>query len=121
MAFGNSFNENERCLLAGYDNGDVKLFDLRTNTCAFLSLTDESIYISLKHSSASPSCTYTSDIIDPIRMHWQYCFLCSHTFQQLLDHILPLTRQLVWLCNAGRLTSAYRGHTKDAADEGCKV
>ena len=33
MAFGNAFNEHERCLLAGYDNGDLKLFDLRTNTC----------------------------------------------------------------------------------------
>ncbi|RHY89876.1 hypothetical protein DYB37_001599 [Aphanomyces astaci] len=29
---GNSFNDDERCLAAGYDNGDVKLFDLRTNT-----------------------------------------------------------------------------------------
>lgn len=31
MAFGNSHNDDERCVLAGYDNGDVKLFDLRTN------------------------------------------------------------------------------------------
>lgn len=31
MAIGNSFNDDERCVLAGYDNGDVKLFDLRTN------------------------------------------------------------------------------------------
>ena len=30
LAFGNSFNDQERCLAAGYDNGDVKLFDLRT-------------------------------------------------------------------------------------------
>ena len=32
VAFGNSFNESERCVAAGYDNGDVKLFDLRTMT-----------------------------------------------------------------------------------------
>lgn len=31
VAFGNSHNDDERCVLAGYDNGDVKLFDLRTN------------------------------------------------------------------------------------------
>mmetsp|Transcript_69846 Transcript_69846/g.221264 ORF Transcript_69846/g.221264 Transcript_69846/m.221264 type:complete len:359 (-) Transcript_69846:112-1188(-) len=31
VAFGNSFNDDERAVLAGYDNGDVKLFDLRTN------------------------------------------------------------------------------------------
>lgn len=31
MAFGNSYNDEERCVLAGYDNGDVKLFDLRMN------------------------------------------------------------------------------------------
>lgn len=31
VAIGNSFNDDERCVLAGYDNGDVKLFDLRTN------------------------------------------------------------------------------------------
>lgn len=31
VAFGNSFNSEERCLASGYDNGDVKLFDLRTN------------------------------------------------------------------------------------------
>ena len=32
VALGNSFDDEERCLLAGYDNGDVKMFDLRTNT-----------------------------------------------------------------------------------------
>ncbi|KAG1665441.1 hypothetical protein FOA52_005783 [Chlamydomonas sp. UWO 241] len=31
VAFGNSFNDEERCVLAGYDNGDVKMFDLRMN------------------------------------------------------------------------------------------
>lgn len=30
VAFGNSFNNEERCVCAGYDNGDLKLFDLRT-------------------------------------------------------------------------------------------
>ena len=29
---GNSFSDDERCVCAGYDNGDVKLFDLRTMT-----------------------------------------------------------------------------------------
>jgi WD40 repeat protein len=28
-AFGDSWNDEERCVAAGYDNGDVKLFDLR--------------------------------------------------------------------------------------------
>lgn len=31
VAFGNSFNDSERCVAAGYDNGDVKLFDLRAS------------------------------------------------------------------------------------------
>uniref|UniRef100_A0A7S2QTR2 WD repeat-containing protein 92 n=1 Tax=Chlamydomonas chlamydogama TaxID=225041 RepID=A0A7S2QTR2_9CHLO len=31
VAFGNSYNNEERCVLAGYDNGDVKMFDLRMN------------------------------------------------------------------------------------------
>lgn len=31
VAFGNSYNDEERCVLAGYDNGDIKLFDLRFN------------------------------------------------------------------------------------------
>jgi hypothetical protein len=31
VAFGNAFNDEERCLAAGYDNGDVKVFDLRMN------------------------------------------------------------------------------------------
>lgn len=34
-SFGNSFNADERCLAAGYDNGDIKLFDLRKNCLAF--------------------------------------------------------------------------------------
>jgi WD40 repeat protein len=32
VALGNSFNDSERVLCAGYDNGDIKMFDLRTNT-----------------------------------------------------------------------------------------
>jgi WD40 repeat protein len=31
LGFGNSYNDTERVLAAGYDNGDIKLFDLRTN------------------------------------------------------------------------------------------
>ena len=31
VAFGNCYNDQERVLAAGYDNGDIKLFDLRTN------------------------------------------------------------------------------------------
>lgn len=26
---GNAFNDQDRCVCAGYDNGDIKLFDLR--------------------------------------------------------------------------------------------
>lgn len=29
VAFGNSYNNDERCVCAGFDNGDVKVFDLR--------------------------------------------------------------------------------------------
>lgn len=31
VGFGNSWNDNERSIVAGYDNGDLKLFDLRKN------------------------------------------------------------------------------------------
>ncbi len=31
VAIGNSHNDEERCVLAGFDNGDVKMFDLRAN------------------------------------------------------------------------------------------
>lgn len=29
VSFGNSYNEQERCIVAGYDNGDIKIYDLR--------------------------------------------------------------------------------------------
>ncbi|XP_033632495.1 WD repeat-containing protein 92-like [Asterias rubens] len=29
VAFGHAHNESDRCIAAGYDNGDIKLFDLR--------------------------------------------------------------------------------------------
>lgn len=32
VAFGNSYNSEERVVAAGYDNGDVKIFDLRAMT-----------------------------------------------------------------------------------------
>eukprot|EP00606_Chrysophyceae_sp_TOSAG23-5_P000743 GSChrysophyteH2.ASY1.ANO1.1410.1 assembled CDS len=35
VAFGNSFSDEDRCIVAGYDNGDVKLFDLRTHTMRY--------------------------------------------------------------------------------------
>lgn len=35
VAFGNSFSDEERCIAAGYDNGDVKLFDLRANAMRY--------------------------------------------------------------------------------------
>lgn len=35
VAFGNSCNDSERSIMAGFDNGDIKLYDLRTNTIRF--------------------------------------------------------------------------------------
>ena len=35
VAFGNSHSDEDRCIVAGYDNGDVKLFDLRTNSIRY--------------------------------------------------------------------------------------
>jgi WD40 repeat protein len=32
VAFGNSYNDSDRVAVAGYENGDLKFFDLRTNT-----------------------------------------------------------------------------------------
>jgi hypothetical protein len=32
VTFGDSFDDDHRCICAGYDNGDVKLFDLRTSS-----------------------------------------------------------------------------------------
>ena len=29
VAFGNSYNNEERVVAAGYDNGDIKIFDLK--------------------------------------------------------------------------------------------
>ncbi|XP_010772809.1 dynein axonemal assembly factor 10, partial [Notothenia coriiceps] len=29
VALGHAFNDQDRCVCAGYDNGDIKLFDLR--------------------------------------------------------------------------------------------
>lgn len=31
VSFGNSYNLDERTIVAGYDNGDVKIFDLNKN------------------------------------------------------------------------------------------
>lgn len=30
VAFGDSYNKDERCVCAGFDNGDIRVFDLRT-------------------------------------------------------------------------------------------
>lgn len=35
VAFGNAFDESERCVLAGYENGDIKMYDLRHGTIRF--------------------------------------------------------------------------------------
>jgi len=32
VSFGDSYNNEERSVMAGFDNGDIKLYDLRTNT-----------------------------------------------------------------------------------------
>lgn len=52
MAFGNSFNDNERCLLAGYDNGDVKMFDLRMNKVSAVCVTETCVVFSVETSCA---------------------------------------------------------------------
>lgn len=35
MPIGNSYNDEERCIVSGYDNGDIKLFDLRANAMRY--------------------------------------------------------------------------------------
>lgn len=43
VAFGNSYNDEERCVLAGYDNGDIKLFDLKTCKVRWETSTDNGV------------------------------------------------------------------------------
>ncbi len=38
VAFGNAHNDEERCVAAGYDNGDIKLFDLRMNVVSGIAM-----------------------------------------------------------------------------------
>lgn len=35
VAFGNSYSDEDRCIVSGYDNGDIKLFDLRANAIRY--------------------------------------------------------------------------------------
>lgn len=49
VAFGNSYNDSERCVCAGYDNGDVKLFDLRTMTQRWETNIKNGVSIQLSH------------------------------------------------------------------------
>jgi WD repeat-containing protein 92 len=35
LMVGNSYNDEERCIVSGYDNGDIKLFDLRANAIRY--------------------------------------------------------------------------------------
>lgn len=39
VSLGNSFNHMERCVASGYDNGDLKIFDLKANRL----ITDENV------------------------------------------------------------------------------
>lgn len=36
VAFGNSYNDQERMIAAGYDNGDMKIFDLRASSLMYV-------------------------------------------------------------------------------------
>lgn len=43
VGFGNSYNNDERCIAAGYDNGDLKLFDLKMNSLRYTAITIDGI------------------------------------------------------------------------------
>lgn len=48
VAFGNSYNDCERCIAAGYDNGDIKLYDLKAGKMRYtIDTTDRSGVICL--------------------------------------------------------------------------
>ncbi|KAJ9521928.1 hypothetical protein QJQ45_024806 [Haematococcus lacustris] len=83
VAFGNSYNDEERCVLAGYDNGDVKMFDLRMNqvshglhglhglgTANNLPLTRPSPLVDLK-GKLCPSWHLPADVSLPPKVRWE--------------------------------------------------
>lgn len=46
VAFGDSYNQEERSVCAGYDNGDIKMFDLRKmKVCFFILLENQFSHI----------------------------------------------------------------------------
>lgn len=45
---GNSYNNQERTLAAGYDNGDVKLFDMRNMSLLWETNVKNGVFYSIK-------------------------------------------------------------------------
>uniref|UniRef100_A0AAV1TE93 Uncharacterized protein n=1 Tax=Peronospora matthiolae TaxID=2874970 RepID=A0AAV1TE93_9STRA len=87
VCFGNARSGSDRCVVGGYDNGDVKMFDLRTN----------SIRWETKCHSGVVNVQFDGDDCAPVYF-WQGRFL-------------PQNRDLLMTCGGNGGLNLYKYHT----------
>lgn len=62
VAIGNSHSDEERCVLAGYDNGDLRLYDLRTGTLRWAGSTGAGVVsVQVRRAFLNGSCCRAHD------------------------------------------------------------
>ena len=83
-------SDEERALLAGYDNGDIKMFDLRTNKCVYFPVAAASEHRGRgrcmrqgSHPKHGGRHDYSCQHLDTCRRGWSY-HPVTGTRQQLL-------------------------------------
>ena len=74
VAFGNSYSDTERAVCAGYDNGDIKMFDLRTMTQR-----------------------WETNIKNGVSQNYALVLLCAHVFRRI--HGYHRLQKIYFSCN----------------------
>lgn len=56
VAFGNSYNSEERIVCAGYDNGDIKMYDLKNMSLRWSKCVKNGVRIAFLHNRTKLTC-----------------------------------------------------------------
>ncbi|RQM15243.1 hypothetical protein DD237_005459 [Peronospora effusa] len=121
VCFGNSYNNSERCIVSGYENGDVKLFDLRTNSVRWETNCQNGVVhvqFDQKNSEMNKLLVTTLDsnfrVYDLQTLHPEKGFTCitekAHRSIIWQGHFLPQNRDLFMTSGGNGGLNLYKYH-----------
>lgn len=120
VAFGNTYNDYDRVVAAGYDNGDLKIFDLKANVMRFETNVKNGICgLEFDRKDTKMNKLVATTLEGRFLVYDLHCFNAEHGYASVSEKLpqnstvwcgkhVPQNRDVFMVCSGSGMCSLYK-------------